>query len=451
MNVLSFLSRFLSKHNPLELSCRSWSFVSSVAHCLRHLFVAIPLTTLFAIHASLAQENTTQRFTALHKSVLQSAVRDETLAAYHHLRTGPPKRFFELLGMPTNTFLIQLARAVLRIDILYELDGRSSKTDECTATSIAPNVAITSFHCVPGFGPDEAVRIRLVRNYLSDRQESATYTDDGVVLLGGDRDLDWAILQHTRLDDDVYHRPNFRPPISGETVFLIGHPLGQGKVLSTGGCTIVEVRSDSFIHTCATLKGHSGSLIFSKTDNAVLGIHSREFGSTNLGFRFDKIQEQFVSDDTMSLSGHLLNPPAPVDTSGWALTMEEFENSIRETMQTGDARTLALILPPDIDLRHRIHKKSIVELVVESGSPSLLRSTLGRERFSELELGKLLELAIARYDKYITDDTEAIEVLLESGAIPQPDRDGLLPYCSIEHRHDVYVVLREYGYDPRNC
>ena len=443
MNVLSFLSRFLSKHSPFEWSCRSWSFISNAAHCLTHLFVAIPLTTLFPIHASLAQENPTKRFTALHKSVFQSAVRDETLAAYHQLRTGPPKRFFDLLGMPTNSPFVQLARAVLRIDILYQLDGRSSMTDECTATSIAPNVALTSFHCVPGFGPDEAVRIRLVRNYLSDRQENAKYTDDGVVLLGSDIDLDWALLQHTRLDDDVYHRPNFRPPISGETVFLIGHPLGQGKVLSTGGCTIGEVRSDSFIHTCATLKGHSGSLIFSITDNAVLGIHSREFGSTNLGFRFDRIREQFASHNNMLLAGHLLNPPASVDISGWALTKEEFENSIRETMQTGDARILARLIPPNIDLRHRIHKKSIVELVVESGSPSLLRSALEKERFSELELGKLLQLAITRYDRYISDDTAVIEVLLESGAVPQPDRDGLLPYCSTEHRHDVYVVFKE--------
>ena len=135
---------------------------------------------------------------------------------------------------------------MIRVDILYEFEGQISRTEECTATTIAPGIALTNYHCVPGFGPHKATRIRVVRNYLSDRQEEAPFTDDVVSIIDSSRDLDWTLFRYTERNSDTHLFPKFRAPIFGESIYLIGHPLAQGKVLSTGNCFVKSIQEKVF-------------------------------------------------------------------------------------------------------------------------------------------------------------------------------------------------------------
>ena len=208
----------------------------------------------------------------------------------------------------------------------------------------------------------------------------------------------------------------------------------------------------SFFHSCATLKGHSGSLVLAVTDNAVLGVHSRESGSTNLAFRFDEVRKAIVNKGKLQSLGNHIATPIKVDKTGWALNIEKFENAIRQAL-AGDAPldTLSTLLPSNIGVRHRLGSRRIIDLIVESGSLSALRSALEKEKFSTEELGSLLNRAIEQFDSYGINDPANIKELLRLGAIPQPETSGHLPQCSIKHRHEVYKILKDYNYDSNNC
>ena len=413
--------------------------------------VTVIVSLLFFTKACTATSIHLERYEALHKTFLHGAEDSKFVYQFNQLRSGPPKRFFEVAAFSPGSPFHQLAQAVFRLDILYEDNGSIVRTAECTATAISPGVLLTSFHCVPGLTTARASKLRIVRNYVSSRQTEAKITETIPKIIDGDRSSDWVLLRYPDFKHDHYIEPYIRAPIKGESTFIIGHPLGQFKVLSTGRCLVEEIRVDSFLHRCATLTGHSGSLILSVSDHAVLGVHTSNIGSFNFAYRFDNIRSSIASRTNLRL-GSVVTPPSAVDTSGWALTGAEFEGAIRQVLTDKNAvALLEELIPPETGARQKVGTRRFVDMVVDGGSTEMLTAVVAREEFSPKELGELLLPAIERFNEFRVPTASMVESLLRHGAQPQPDRRGMLPQCGIEHRREIYKLLEVYGHDTKGC
>ena len=413
---VAFVHKFPCKGNirPQKTNQFQQHFLSIICHYnAKQIAPNIPpvVVTLLAIaflslQACSAKSIHLERYLSLHKSSFHGTAEVQTLSQYNMLRKGPPKRFFEIAAFPATSPFHLVANSVFRLDILYENEVDIDRTAECTATAIAPGVLMTNYHCVPGFQEVSASRLRIVRDYLSPHQKTASIVEEIPKIIDGDRKLDWVLLQYSNYDSNTYVEMNVRPPIKGESIFLIGHPLGQVKILSTGGCIVEEIHHDSLLHNCATLLGQSGSLIISVTDRSVLGIHAREVGSSNYAYRLDRIRSNILSRGTLPYFGRQVTTPTVIDTSGWALSEVEFESAVRQALKGDDPRgLLSILLTEATDIRQKLGSRRFVDLVVESGSVELLRTILADEEFQPRELGGLLSLSIEIYNSYDAPDT----------------------------------------------
>lgn len=395
-----------------------------------------------------------KRYIALDNSEPATTKSANELSEIRSLTIGPPKRFFEIAAFPTSSPFRQLAKSVYRIDVHYEIDGSIDKTEECTATAIHQDLIITTYHCVPGRPPARASRISIVRDYLSLQDPNARVTEEIPDLQVWDENWDWAIIRHRPLSTDTYLTLKTRPPILGETAFIIGHPLAQPKVLSTGNCRVLELTPESFNHTCATLRGHSGSLVFSASDHAILGIHTRKSGSTNFAYRFDELIDTIQRRGQFSLQTRYLAPPEwqEVNRTGWALNNYDFETAVLQALSEDDSnRAVSTLISQGTGARDPVGDSRLIDLVVESGSSVHLRALAEGEEIGPEELASQLTRAIEFYDDYDHDSTSMVEVLLALGATPEPSSDGLLPQCEVDHRSAIYEVLKKYGHDSRQC
>ncbi|MEZ4630453.1 MAG: hypothetical protein R2880_07070 [Deinococcales bacterium] len=152
---------------------------------------------------------------------------------------GQAPAFEPILDFPVGSLYWQIAQAVGRLDMLIE-QGDKRFSIFCTATLIAKDMAITSYHCLPGYDPSmKVVGAQLRMDYLSGRLNGEPF-EVGLEPLEQNQDLDYTILK-------VYGDPGLkygilplkvREPVEGEKLFMIHHPRGNPKQLTRGNCEL---------------------------------------------------------------------------------------------------------------------------------------------------------------------------------------------------------------------
>jgi V8-like Glu-specific endopeptidase len=223
------------------------------------------------------------------------------------------------------------ARPTGRLDILVEADGKQGAAS-CTAAIIDHDKIITNYHCVPG-RDGVAVSAEIRMGYLyPDGEGSKVYRVD-IDPLESDRGLDYSILRVEGDPSAEYGTVALahRQALEIEHLFLVHYPEGQPERLTRAFCNAVSgnpVQGQELRHRCDTLPGSSGSLIFSQSDNALVGLHHsgglayQDINSYNSAtdssalFQSSSIlQSLCCSADTASVAA--IEPPPAALRRGW--------------------------------------------------------------------------------------------------------------------------------------
>jgi hypothetical protein len=392
-----------------------------------------------------AQSLPAEEYDSLHKREIE--VLRPTIFQALHRATNDIGRGFVLMNSIDAPRLNSIDRIVGRVDVQYERDGAVVESNFCTATAIG-DLLVTASHCIPGTPPLKAVLARFTTKYYYDNQP----LDDRFDIVLNDKnvhvtDLDFVTISVGR--DVIKHtQPLFyRAPIQDETVLLVSHPLGKGKRLSVGQCKVQVVNppplNSNFVHTCATLEGSSGALLFGKSDGSILGMHVQGSGTA--------INIAEIVSQSPELAARVR--PAPIvpeslDTTGWPLSEKDFFNYAAAALRSRSPATVFdSILNESTASDDGILGKSLYRFSVLTGSALALDYLSSRGiKLSPADRRAVVDDAIDAIDNGRADRNLLRRILSEGGEIA-PDREGRYPECKW-HSSEVVVVLREH---KRKC
>jgi hypothetical protein len=178
---------------------------------------------------------------------------------------------------PEGTDLRKIGSSVglLWIDVT---DGKG-KTHalQCTATLIAPTILITNHHCLETDSPGDHRTLELWIDYRGGTPVRHKVEPTPVEI---DAKLDYALLRllppATRPEPVSLTRLRFRTALPGERLFLLHHAGSKPLQVTRARChadTSNAAGDHVMRHTCATLPGSSGALVFAARDHAIVGLH----------------------------------------------------------------------------------------------------------------------------------------------------------------------------------
>lgn len=170
-----------------------------------------------------------------------------------------------------------LSNPVGRLDLMVEDKGETSVAT-CTAWMVAPDIAMTNYHCVPGFS-GRVQKAILLMGYLRENSDAGTKAFEvNVQPLESNDKLDYALLRTSGVPGKEFGVISLaiRPAQENEEIFIIQHPAGRPKKLARRNCriTAAENKDKQLMHICDTLGGSSGSPVFSDNDYSVIGLHN---------------------------------------------------------------------------------------------------------------------------------------------------------------------------------
>ena len=197
--------------------------------------------------------------------------------------------------------LKEMARAVVRLDLLVRRDDGSEGGGVCTAWLVAPDVLMTNHHCVPGMSGTLERGIALF-DYLTPDPKGTTQVEIDVEPLATDPELDYALvrLREPAPDGIVPLSVAARPVTPGERLMLIHHPLGQPKMMTRFQCAVHPGMPphETFVpHICDTEPGTSGAPVFDASGVPVAlhhqgGLNPNDANSFNLATALRAIAER---------------------------------------------------------------------------------------------------------------------------------------------------------------
>ncbi|WP_344676436.1 trypsin-like serine peptidase [Paraburkholderia graminis] len=410
------------------------------------------LTGAFAIlvlivGSAKAQSASEIEYNSLHKTQVQNIQADSFDALKRQTDLG---YFFPTALLPQNSVFAATAQSVGRLDVLYKRKGEDSyEQNTCTATLVSPDIVISAAHCVPGEGNLQAVKARLVMGYQNAQQSSARIFEVSVAPLenlAATKQMDVVLLRVAIFGQDVTSaKPFYRSPLSGETLYIVQHPLGQGQRISALKCLAsnVNIPGNSFLHSCSTLGGSSGALVFAGSDNAIVGVHYRGGGdgAPNYAVRFDKLVE---ASTWASGTFHRVQTPATLNTSGTILDAGTMRKLILSSFaKYGAAQSIPTLLSETSRGGNSIvGGESLVEIAIEANSPGALRALLkGGANVNEGRSSDVLNELILRYgNSYRKSELDLISTLLQGGVKISPTPEGLPP-CG---NSDVRELFKKY-------
>ena len=196
--------------------------------------------------------------------------------------------------------LRRLSRPVGRLDVQFS----SGKWATCTATLIANDRILTSYHCVPSTGKfGDVVAAALVMGFYSNTDEASTkrYKVDvrplgssealayAILRVGGDPGRQWGTATLSSAD-----------PEPGAALLIIHHPEGKRKHVTRGGCRAGPIlpQTAELPHKCDTLPGSTGAPIISDDSGAVVALHYA--GGASLGpgsYNYGKLVSWITNTD----------------------------------------------------------------------------------------------------------------------------------------------------------
>lgn len=169
-----------------------------------------------------------------------------------------------------NAQYVSLARHVGRLNITFkELNDGPISSQVCTGTAIGGGYFITAQHCLNG----RVVDASLETNALS----ATTYSTANIDVPSFQRVARSADIAIGRFRGGNAPRGKTfvaRQVRVNEPLFILHHPEGLPLSVTDRNCSASATSETTFMHTCDTLNGSSGALIFAKIDGAVVGIHT---------------------------------------------------------------------------------------------------------------------------------------------------------------------------------
>lgn len=170
----------------------------------------------------------------------------------------------------------KLGRAVGMLDLLGSRPDGTLANGTCTATLIAPNRAITNYHCVPGLDfTVTAAQLRL--GYLDRMREPGQLFEVKLPAVESNREMDYAIVEVVGVPIDRFPPVTLKAvsPRPRQSLFIIHHPASQPQRLTRVRCQAGDptTNDNDLVHHCDTLGGSSGALVLSLEDDAVVGLH----------------------------------------------------------------------------------------------------------------------------------------------------------------------------------
>jgi protease YdgD len=168
-----------------------------------------------------------------------------------------------------------------------------SERQHCTATLVAPNVALTARHCLV---EDEVPEMHVLLGYDGDDWREHLRP---VAALSPASPGDLALLC---LDKPSSAEPvplADRPADRGETVLVIGYGRPNVYAANRTSCQIVNVDGQgAFLLDCLLTPGTSGAPVLRATDAGyeIVGVVSGTNGAGSIGFRLDDDDELAACD-----------------------------------------------------------------------------------------------------------------------------------------------------------
>lgn len=196
------------------------------------------------------------------------------------------RRVAPSVGMLVNTYI--------------DVRGQTTQSGYCTATLVAPGIAVTATHCL--YAPQEqggATRyelgsVKLYMNFTTSLQTAEVFDVD-LTMFGTafENDMDIAVLRvkdpEHRLNKYGHVRLSGQPAAPNEPLFMVHHAFGRPMQVSTRHCTLRALPADALVpipfkgniaptpriqgHGCAGGGGSSGALVFSLRDGTLRGLH----------------------------------------------------------------------------------------------------------------------------------------------------------------------------------
>ena len=308
-----------------------------------------------------------------------------TLALKLEEKTFSQRNTFELLANIPKADKFRIAgEPIGRLDLkLLYPDGHIG-ADSCTATVLSRIYIITNFHCLPGTRRD----IRVVLAHL----EMAYYSKDmpetervrlqvstSPVENNFNEELDYSILKTDAPIPEkfVLPRTKFREPIEGETLYMIHHPMGEAKRLSSYDCRVATqgaVEGTTVFHRCDSMPGSSGALLFSATDDSIIGIHYSEDGGRNLNraTRFSLIRNN--SDIVRSIA---MEVPRPEHVSLNITPYNRLDiNTLMNAIRRRDIELVNRHIRSQVTLNEEVYGSSPIAAAVQEDSFDILNLLL---------------------------------------------------------------------------
>lgn len=182
-----------------------------------------------------------------------------------------------LADFPESTALRQIGRSVGLLWVDHIDRASKTRTHQCTATLIAPDVLMTNHHCLESEGAAGQLKFEFWIDY---RGGSPVRHELDPTPIEIDPQLDVALLRLVppaagRKPVPLAHL-RFRAALPGERLFLLHHPGSKPMQVTRTRCRVAApfvVGEQVLRHTCATSPGSSGTLVFAEQDLAIVGLH----------------------------------------------------------------------------------------------------------------------------------------------------------------------------------
>ena len=174
----------------------------------------------------------------------------------------------------------------------------------CTGTFIAPNVVLTSAHCVYDTDTDQWLKPLTIRRHKNcNPDQGMAHTWKRVLALRGWtqshlQSYDIAVIIYYQ-SSPVFMQFTSASSISLGTVNIFGYPGDKaGRCLWGSYCTLAEVTNDFLRYPCDTAGGMSGSAVYkywsSSNTRTIYGVHGYGGSSRNTAIRITSFYEKRI-------------------------------------------------------------------------------------------------------------------------------------------------------------
>jgi hypothetical protein len=240
-----------------------------------------------------------------------------------------------LAALPPDSAYRAAARPVGRLRVTVRLSGGGEGELCCTAVLVAPELALTAQHCVPGrYG----VRAMAATLELGAPGEISRFAAD-IAPVEASSTLDYSLLRIEGHPGERFGwaRPASRPARQGEELYVVHFPQGRAPMLTRRNCRVYRSTATDFVHSCDTAWGSSGAPLFSETTGTVVGLHVAGSRAANYGkqvvalFVVSPVLASLAGVDRSSVTR--LESTSREDNSGLAVEAERLlERKMREAV-----------------------------------------------------------------------------------------------------------------------